>query len=224
MSVDQQAGLSCAVIIFSRAPEPGEVKTRLLPALTPQHCAALHEMLTRHCVQQAQAFAPAELQLCVSEAPFHPFFHTLCELMPELELSLQSGDDLGQRMFRALGSALQRQPAAAIVGSDCPFIDPAYYRRALQALAEGADYVLGPALDGGYVLLACRQVHAAVFADIPWGSGEVLQRTRARLSSLGLHWQELEALADIDRPEDLGALKALPDPHIQGFLHALDIL
>jgi glycosyltransferase A (GT-A) superfamily protein (DUF2064 family) len=63
--------------------------------------------------------------------------------------------------------------------------------------------VLGPAADGGYVLLALSQAPTSLFADIPWGGNRVAGVTRRRLSGLGWRWRELPVLRDLDRPEDL---------------------
>jgi glycosyltransferase A (GT-A) superfamily protein (DUF2064 family) len=75
-----------------------------------------------------------------------------------------------------------------------------------------AQAVLGPAEDGGYVLLGLRRealpALPALFSDIPWGSGQVAAITRQRLQDAGLVWTELKRLADIDNPEDLDRLGA----------------
>jgi glycosyltransferase A (GT-A) superfamily protein (DUF2064 family) len=111
----------------------------------------------------------------------------------------------------AMGSgpdaATSRGPAV-LIGSDCPGYDGEYIARAFLALSvTGGDYdtVIGPATDGGYVLIGLRRPAQALFADMPWGTDAVLERTRMVLRGLGWRWLELPALADIDRPEDLAA-------------------
>ena len=111
-------------------------------------------------------------------------------------------------MARAISSGLQECQVVILVGSDCPAMDTAYLQRARAALDE-APVVLGPAMDGGYVLIGSRVDRPELFQAIPWGTGEVLELTRQRLRAAGMSWQELEPLADIDRPQDLPLWQAI---------------
>jgi glycosyltransferase A (GT-A) superfamily protein (DUF2064 family) len=79
-------------------------------------------------------------------------------------------------------------------------------RRADRALAQGAQVVLVPAVDGGYVLIGARVRCDAVFRDVPWSSSRVMAVTRRRLQAAGLKWLELEPLRDVDRVQDLDLL------------------
>jgi glycosyltransferase A (GT-A) superfamily protein (DUF2064 family) len=67
--------------------------------------------------------------------------------------------------------------------------------------------VLGPAEDGGYVLVAARRIRPEVFARIRWGGSHVMEEQRARLGALGWRWSELPPLWDVDRPADLARLR-----------------
>lgn len=69
--------------------------------------------------------------------------------------------------------------------------------------------VVGPATDGGYVLLGARAITEDIFRDIPWGSDEVYAKTGLALQRAGIKWVELPRLTDIDRPEDLAVWQAL---------------
>jgi len=66
-----------------------------------------------------------------------------------------------------------------------------------------ADVVLGPAADGGYYLIGLRQTRPSLFANIPWGTGEVLDRTVHEARQIGLDVRLLPMLRDVDRAEDL---------------------
>jgi glycosyltransferase A (GT-A) superfamily protein (DUF2064 family) len=100
-----------------------------------------------------------------------------------------------------------------VVGSDCPGFDPAYLCAAAKVLGEGNDAVLGPAQDGGYVLIGLRRSHPGLFDGIGWGSATVAEAQRERFRSLGFNWRELPVRADVDRPEDLWMLcPAMPRP------------
>jgi uncharacterized protein len=128
-----------------------------------------------------------------------------------MTLQRQGAGDLGVRMAEALGEALTRRGRAVLIGSDCPGYHHAYLTAAFAAL-DGHGAVLGPAVDGGYVLIGLRRVALDLFAGIPWGTDTVLVRTRAALVRLGWTWAELPALRDIDRPEDLTDFPDLIEP------------
>jgi len=121
----------------------------------------------------------------------------------------QTGDNLGERMWRAFCRGFEQASRVVLVGSDCPHLHTAVLAETLERLKHGADAVLGPALDGGYYLLALRRPEAAIFTDIHWGTRTVSDQTRARMRDLGWRWHELEPLGDIDRPEDLKLLRNL---------------
>ena len=124
-----------------------------------------------------------------------------------LELHVQSGEDLGERMHRALQSRLDDASGALLVGTDCPFLEAGDLRTAAGVLQEGADAVIGPAADGGYYLIGVRQSVAEIYAGVPWGSHQVLARSRENLRELGWSWHELVPRRDVDRPEDLSAVE-----------------
>jgi rSAM/selenodomain-associated transferase 2/rSAM/selenodomain-associated transferase 1 len=127
----------------------------------------------------------------------------------------QAGGGLGDRLAAAAAGAIaDGAPAVVLVGSDAPGVGGAHVREALDGLA-GADVVLGPALDGGYYLVAlssdssARALPALFGPRIPWGTGTVLERTLAAARASGLTVRLLEPLADIDRPEDLAVWESL---------------
>jgi rSAM/selenodomain-associated transferase 1 len=191
---------------------PGQVKTRLIPALGADGAAALHRRLTEQQLERLCTDAAGPVELWVTPDTEHPFVEGLARRWP-IDRYPQQGNDLGSRMQYAAGQALKRADSVILVGTDCPRLDAAYIRAAAERLRFD-NAVLGPALDGGYVLLGLRRVHRLLFAEIPWGTSEVAALTRQRLTRLGWRWSELEALADIDRPEDLAELsfrEAAPD-------------
>ena len=106
-------------------------------------------------------------------------------------------------MGAAMRHLLERHPFALLAGSDCPALGAAAFRQAAEWLDGGADAVLAPALDGGYVLIGLRRIEPSLFAGMAWGTDRVLAETRRRFGALGWEWRETEALPDIDRPEDL---------------------
>ncbi len=194
------------IMVFAKAPVAGAVKTRLIPALGAQGAAALHATLTRHCIATAVGSGLCPVDLWCSPDTSHPFF-AQCSKDFGVTLHQQQGDDLGARMAHAFDSVLQQGPYAVIIGTDCPTLTTQDLRMALDTLQDGFDAVIGPAEDGGYVLLGLRKAAPLLFEDITWGSGEVLAVTRERLKRLQWRWRELAPRRDVDRPEDLAQLQ-----------------
>lgn len=178
-----------AVLVFSRAPIPGRVKTRLVPRLGEWRAARLHARLTAHALRTAKAAACGPVEL--------------------YDTARQRGADLGERMHRALSAALRRHRAAILIGADCPALRPSDLRRAARLLAGSCDVVLVPAEDGGYVLIGAKRISPRLFADIEWGTSSVYPKTVTRLEALGFRWRALRRLWDVDRPEDLERLRSL---------------
>jgi rSAM/selenodomain-associated transferase 1 len=199
------AEVGCRVIVFARAPEPGKVKTRLIPALGAAGAAELHRRLVRHSLGAATGARLGPVELWCAPDTGDPFFRE-CERRLGVSLSAQGGGDLGARMQRAFESALARAGRAILVGSDIPALSAQYLRDADQALVRGNKVVIGPAEDGGYVLIGLSRCDPELFRNIPWGGPEVMAETRRRIASLAWRLSELPVLWDVDRPEDLGRL------------------
>jgi rSAM/selenodomain-associated transferase 1 len=193
------------ILVFAKAPQPGYAKTRLIPELGASGAAALQARLVRDTVARAAQSRLAPVELWTSGAAQEPFFAGLGAAY-HCGLRQQSGADLGARMSHALESALQTARFAVLIGTDCPAMDANYLDQACESLVRGADAVLGPAEDGGYVLIGARRNEPALFTDIAWGSSQVLAQTRARLAGLGWGWDELPVQWDLDRPADLERL------------------
>jgi len=199
------AEAGCRVIVFARAPEPGKVKTRLIPTLSAAGAAELHRRLVRHSLAAATGARLGAVELWCAPDTSDPFFRE-CERRHGAGLHAQGEGDLGARMRRAFESALAHAARAIIVGSDIPALSARYLRDADRALRRGDDAVIGPAEDGGYALIGLTRCDAELFRDIPWGGPEVLVQTRRRLAALSWRSSELPVLWDVDRPEDLERL------------------
>ncbi len=198
------------ILIFSKAPLPGRAKTRLIPQLGEQGAAEFSARLIRHTVQTAVCSRLCPVQLWCAPDSRHALFQELQESYG-LVLKQQQGRDLGQRMANALAEGLSGSRSVVLIGSDCPAIMADYLEQALQTLENGSACVLGPAEDGGYVLVGQSVLNTAMFEDVNWGTADVLQQTRQRLSAAGLACSELATLWDVDRPEDIARARSLMD-------------
>lgn len=195
-----------ALIVYAKAPDPGRVKSRLWPAIGPERAARLQARLIHRALATARRADCAEVVLACAPRMAHPFFERAAARHAVARIA-QGRGDLGVRMHRSLERGLRRHRHALLMGSDCPSLDAARLRRAVAELRAGADAVFAPAQDGGYALVGLSRPAAALFRGVPWGTAEVMARTRARLRRLGWSWVELPAVWDVDRPEDLARLQ-----------------
>jgi len=194
-----------AIVVFAKAPVPGEAKTRLIPHLGAAGAARLHAALIERALETARAADLGSVELCCAPDAAHPFFATCAERYG-VALTAQAAGDLGTRMAAAFDRVVPDAGPALLIGTDCPALKSVHLREAAAALATGCDAVLGPAADGGYVLVGLARPSLQVFEGIEWGGSSVLRDSRARLATLGWRWHELAELWDVDRPDDLTRL------------------
>lgn len=199
------------LILFTRYPEPGRTKTRLIPALGAQGAAALQRRMSEVIIGQMMQFAgqyPVSPEIRYADGNQQAMEAWLSSDIPCLA---QGEGDLGDRLRRAFAQAFtQGAQAVVVIGADCPGLTPALFAQAFAAL-DTQDLVLGPAMDGGYYLVGLNQPAPTLFSEISWGSGEVLAATLKQAQALALSTHMLEPLADVDRPEDLRHFDYHPD-------------
>jgi rSAM/selenodomain-associated transferase 1 len=188
---------------MAKYPQPGTVKTRLARALGPERACRLHEAFLLDLRDRLRRAG-----LPVTWAVWPPGAD-VSALLPGETVVAQEGADLGERMDRAatLVAAGAREPVV-VLGTDVPHVPLAWVRRAAREIEWGRDVVLGPARDGGYYLVAYRPPCPVLFADVPWGSAEVLATTVARCAAAGLGLGLLPELFDVDVAADLDSLRA----------------
>jgi uncharacterized protein len=205
------------LLVFAKAPVPGQAKTRLIPALGAAGAAELHARLVRHTLRQALAADVGTVTLYCTPDDRHPFFAE-CARDFGVELQMQQGADLGRRMAHALACSLRTFLRVLLIGTDCPALSPDILRDAAHRLREDCAVVFVPAQDGGYVLVGLRDMMPEIFSDISWGAEVVMAQTRAHLRVQGIRWQELPLHADIDTPRDLPRLKQTHPALLEGIV------
>ncbi|MDY7026028.1 MAG: TIGR04282 family arsenosugar biosynthesis glycosyltransferase, partial [Pseudomonadota bacterium] len=183
-------------------PKPGQVKTRLVPALGAQGAAQFAECLLEHAVKQLRMTQVASKQLCVwpdAKAKYWQRF--------EQKISQQVAGDLGDKMSAAAQQAFAQPGCDGVIfmGMDCPDLSANVLDQVALSLADH-DVVIVPAKDGGYVCIGIRQLWSAVFEAMPWSQPHLLKTTLERAKAAGLTAECLDALVDIDEPEDLDFL------------------
>jgi uncharacterized protein len=193
-----------ALAVIAKEPVAGLAKTRLVPALGTAGAARAAAAMLADTLAAVRA-SGAEPWLCFTPAAAR---ERLGRLAPGFGLLAQAAGDLGDRLAACLADLLAAgADRVAIVGADTPHVPQASYRRAFAMLDE-ADVVLGPALDGGYYLVAAKASRPELFVGVPMGTETVLAETLARAASDRLVVALLPPLRDLDRVEDLAAALA----------------
>lgn len=191
------------LIVFVKAPRPGEVKTRLAATLGAEHAADFYRAIAEEEIRRTAPrngeyeriffFSPADARA------------EIADWLPGEELAPQEGGDLGERMSRAFASAFAAGARrVAIVGTDVPSCGREHVAEALRSL-DDHDLVLGPTLDGGYYLIALDRPRPALFQSIPWSTPSVLPATAERAGVRGLAVRMIDPLRDIDTIADVKA-------------------
>lgn len=190
------------LVVFTRYPEAGRVKTRLIPALGERGSEMLHRKMVELTLAQARAFG-GEV-----EVHFSGGSHQLMRswLGKQLQYRKQKGTTLGDRLYNAVAEAFaENNSKVVVIGTDCPGLTTGHIERAFNLL-DRSDLVLGPAFDGGYYLIGLKKVVKELFSGIKWGSDLVYRQTIVAAERANLRITELEKLADIDCPSDLPCL------------------
>lgn len=181
------------LVLFTRYPDPGHAKTRLIPAIGAAAAASLHRRLTERAVATLRATGRS-IELRTTGADPNRFSTWLGDGLSPTD---QGEGDLGERLHRAAAV-----PPVILLGADVPDLQVRHLEAAALAL-ETQPAVIGPAEDGGYYLLGLARPMPFLFDTMPWGTEWVLAETMARLDRQGISFVTLETLADLDRPEDL---------------------
>lgn len=186
------------IVIFAKAPVPGRVKTRLIPALGAEGAAVLARQMLERTIGEALATGLAT-ELCgdPDAAEWH-------EPRPGLALTAQGQGELGERLARAAARVL-REDRILLIGSDCPELN----RRTLLGAAdslEAHDAVIHPAHDGGYALLGLKRFDPSLFEGISWSTPVVAGQTIGRIDALGWSLRVGATLRDVDEPGDLAVM------------------
>ena len=189
----------------------GKVKSRLAAEIGAKQALAVYQAMLARVGQLLIQSQIAAWDLWVTSNLSHKNFLSICN---KTNIYMQTGQDLGARMDAAIRQTLLKKSVESVIliGTDCPALTERYLDQALLALESGVDVVLGPAEDGGYVLVGMRRPIGAVFEDIPWGTERVMQRTLEALKAKELTYRLLDTLWDVDRPEDLARLQLLEPP------------
>lgn len=223
----------CALAVMTKAPRAGQVKTRLVPPLTPEQAAELNKCFLRDTAA-AISNATAGHSACGiavytpmgAESAYDDIFPSNFNLLP------QRGEEFGERLYLAAQDLFQCGfGSVCLIDSDSPTVAAENFAQAVTVLTSPEVHiVLGPCDDGGYYLIGLKKPHHQLFERIDWSTEHVLGQTRQRARELGLEIKLLPTAYDVDDEASLRRLcnelvisptrKDLA-PHTQRFLREL---
>ncbi len=210
-----------AYICFTRIPVPGQTKTRLMPLLGGEGCAALHTCFLRDI---AAVSRQCGADLYIAYVPVGDP-QLLRGIFPDAKgFFPQEGADLGEKMHNALCRVLALgYDAVLLTGSDLPCMTAHHLQSGFDALNE-ADVAIGPTPDGGYYLIGTKSPCPALFSGQTYSHASVFENTCAAARAAGFTVCPVMPCTDVDTPEDLRVLwQQLDDPttHTAVFLKRL---
>jgi len=202
------------IVQYAKWPQIGKVKTRLAKSLGEQKALDVHMQLLITVFNNLFINKSGVFELWLNKDGFN--LNTSGLSTKEIEIQermkvlldksnvayqIQQGTSLGDKMAHTFESSLVNFKKVIIVGSDCPNVSPEIIRQAVAEL-NNHDLVLGPAEDGGYVLIGASRFEASIFADVEWGKGRVLKKTLSNARGFNYKVALLEESWDVDELED----------------------
>ncbi|TVZ53083.1 TIGR04282 family arsenosugar biosynthesis glycosyltransferase [Dokdonia sp. Hel_I_53] len=194
------------VLIFTRNPELGKVKSRLAKGVGQASALEIYKKLLSHTKDVVSTInCTKRVGYSIKVRNNDMWDNSIFEKFQ------QEGEDLGVRMYNAFEKAFaDGYDNVLIIGSDLYDLRASHIKEAFNALHTN-DAVIGPAQDGGYYLLGMNKLVKDVFYNKEWGGDSVYKQTMEDLSTERVH--NLAMLNDIDYAEDLA-----PYPIFQQYL------
>jgi uncharacterized protein len=204
------SGARHAIVLFGRYPELGRTKTRLAQSLGDMQTLLFYQALLADAAWKVGGLPSCDaIAALAATAPFtappsdplgrRPFAGT--------HLTGQNGADFGARLTNAFCDTFDKgYQRVVLIGTDTPELEVADLARAFELLEE-FPVVMGPALDGGYYLVAANRPRPQLFSGITWSTATVLEETVAAASALSLEVGYVRRLGDVDYLGDLLRLR-----------------
>lgn len=203
--------LNTCLIVFAKNPMPNQVKTRLLPKLSPEQAASLYRAFLLDWCEVLTELSDIDLVVAYTPPESQPNMQEL--IGNDVSYIPQEGANLGERLTSATQWAADNEyQKILLVGSDSPTLPLSYISQAIDGL-DSCNIVIGPSMDGGYYLIGfstegLNERVPFIFEDIAWSTSQVFQQTVERISTMNVTLKLLPFWYDVDTPEDLSFLHA----------------
>ena len=194
--------LDTTVMVFVRKPQVGKVKTRLAKTVGAAFARQIYFTLLQRTIAQVSKIRHIRKVLMPSSGRHTRWFRRRYSRLGWL-VRPQVAGGLGRRMEKAMKTELDLDRSVILIGSDVIRHQAKDIEIARGLLSTGIDVVLGPALDGGYWLVAMRSEFFSIFRGIKWSQPNVLAMTVERLEKENCRFRVLAPRQDVDRAPDL---------------------
>ena len=189
------------ILIFTRNPEFGKVKTRLAASIGNQNALDVYKFLLKH-TQEIVSKVDATRRVLYSEEIINNDIWD----NKLYQKALQSGTDLGEKMKNAFAEGFKNgYKKIVIIGTDLYDLEASNIEIAFQKL-ENHDVVIGPAEDGGYYLLGLKCIPENIFSNKEWSTETVFKDTLNDIVTYKIHL--LDTKNDIDIVDDIKNIQA----------------
>lgn len=191
---------SDALIILIKNPELGKAKTRIANAVGNEKALEIYKQL----------LSITRTETLKSSADKKLYYSSFIDNQDNWDTQyfskkLQSGNNLGSKMYNAFKETLPNYTKVILIGSDLGELNIDILNKAFTEL-DHHDVVIGPANDGGYYLIGMKKLNP-IFTSIEWSTSSVLEGTLKLINNNNLSFSLLETLTDIDHIEDWITLK-----------------
>ena len=184
------------LLIFTRNPELGKVKTRLAKSVGDKTALDIYQFLLQKTKEVTKNIS-CDKTVYYSEKIIEDDLWN----RSNYQKKEQFGKDLGEKMKNAIEDGFNKKYKKIIViGSDLFDLKPSLISDAFKKL-DNNDVVIGPATDGGYYLIGLKKIHLKIFENKNWGTSTVREDTLKNLEKVDVHL--LPMLNDIDVIEDI---------------------
>lgn len=194
------------LLILARVPEIGRVKTRIAAELGEERTLTLYAAMLDDLLASIGNSSPTTAVEILWTGSDDVTGADILRTFGDRHLAQQIGKDLGDRLTIAFAERVLFHKADKVIaiGTDDPTISRELIETAF-ALLSSCDWVIGPAIDGGYYLIGCRgeAFHPSVFEGIEWGQNTVFEATVTRIRNRSATYARLPPRNDLDLVSDL---------------------
>ena len=192
-----------AIIVFSRLPVEGEVKTRLSKEIGNRYATEFYRICAEHLFSEVSKLKKDDIDLFLFYSDVNKTDNVKKWVGNEFYFCSQISGNLGKKMQHAFRYVFDKDYSKVIiVGTDIPDINSGLLINAFNNL-DKYDFVIGPSDDGGFYLLGMKSLQGDLFIETEWGSETVFSDTLKSLKSKNASIKTLRKMIDVDTKKDL---------------------
>ncbi len=192
-----------AIIVFTRFPVEGKVKTRLAINMGNKFAVLFYRVCAEHTFKELVKIKETGSKLFLFCSEENEIEQVMKWAGNNFNYYSQQGNDLGLKMYNAFDTVFRKgYKKVIIIGTDAPDVSMNIVQSAISVL-DNYNVVIGPANDGGYYLLGFKLKLIDLFSGIEWSSSSVFDDTIEKLKNSKINYFMLDELIDIDTLEDL---------------------